>query len=162
MLIFVSAVTSNVPAIAVLPLAAVTTNLSVLIFVSPVTSNVELNVDAPVTPSVPAIAVLPLAAVTTNLSVLTFASPVTSSPPAIAVLPLAAVTTNLSVLIFVSPVTSSVPDTEVFTVCISNSEAVSLADTENKLLLLASIALKELFLLLGTFKVKFPGVVASI
>ena len=87
-----SPVTSNVPAIAVLPDAAVTTNLSVLIFVSPAASNV------------PAIVVLPLAAVTINLSVLTFVSPAALNVPAIVVLPEFAATINLLVLIFVVPV----------------------------------------------------------
>lgn len=78
----VAPVTPRVPAIAVLPLAAVTLNLLLLIakspvtprvdesVVAPVTPRVEDNVVDPVTPRVPAIDVLPDAAVTTNLLVL--------------------------------------------------------------------------------------------
>ena len=90
----VTPVTPNVPATAVLPVAASIVNLSVLTFKSPSTSNV------------PATAVLPVAAATVNLSVFTATS------PKIAVFPLTAVTTNLFVFTVKSPVLSNAPPTE--------------------------------------------------
>src|SRR5256885_10001458 len=104
--------TPSVPAIVVLPLAAVTWNLPALTFTSPAiavlpVSAVTLNLfvftaKSLVTPRVPAIVVLPLAARTWNLPELMFTS------PAIAVLPVSAVTTNLEDPTVRSPVTPRV------------------------------------------------------
>src|SRR5438309_5757307 len=98
-----SLVTPRVPAIVVLPVAAVTLNLFVF------------TARSLVTPRVPAIVVLPVAAVTLNLFVFTARSLVTPRVPAIVVLPLAAVTWNLPVLTFTSPAIAVLPVSAVTT-----------------------------------------------
>ena len=97
----VSALTSKVPATAVLPVLAFTVNLSVFTEKSPLTLKVPSNSTLPATASVPAMEVSPDAAITLNLSVLMAKSFATSRVPVTAVLPL---TVNVVV------VTSTVAD----------------------------------------------------